>query len=154
MILSRTDVIGPLPATKLGNNYINKLKNQDVLFVKLLAHVNAVIRSFTQEPQNRDCNRILRHNVSPVSPVLPCACCSMHSIYLPGSWRRRLLLNDMYAFKIACWALIFIFRLRFPSGVSIATILKRDCYLFLPTRVINVIKSARWLWGFIAIIAV
>ena len=30
----------------------------------------------------------------------------------------------MYAFKIACWALIFIFRLRFPPGVSIATILK------------------------------
>ena len=27
----------------------------------------------------------------------------------------------MYAFKIACWALIFIFRLRFPPGVSIAT---------------------------------
>ena len=31
----------------------------------------------------------------------------------------------MYAFKIACWALIFIFRLRFPPGVSIVTILKR-----------------------------
>ena len=30
----------------------------------------------------------------------------------------------MYAFKIACWALIFIFRLRFSPGVSIATILK------------------------------
>ena len=29
----------------------------------------------------------------------------------------------MYAFKIACWALIFIFRLRFPPGVSIATML-------------------------------
>ena len=29
----------------------------------------------------------------------------------------------MYAFKIVCWALIFIFRLRFPPGVSIATIL-------------------------------
>ena len=32
---------------------------------------------------------------------------------------------DMYAFKITCWALIFIFRLRFPLGVSIATILMR-----------------------------
>ena len=31
----------------------------------------------------------------------------------------------MCAFKIACWALIFILRLRFPPGVSIATILKR-----------------------------
>ena len=29
----------------------------------------------------------------------------------------------MYAFRITCWALIFIFRLRFPPGVSIATIL-------------------------------
>ena len=28
---------------------------------------------------------------------------------------------DMYAFKIACWALIYIFRLRFPPGVSIST---------------------------------
>ena len=27
------------------------------------------------------------------------------------------------AFKIACWALIFIFRLRFPPGISIATIM-------------------------------
>ena len=34
----------------------------------------------------------------------------------------KLELFDMYAFKIACWALIFIFRLRFPPGVSIATI--------------------------------
>ena len=33
----------------------------------------------------------------------------------------------MYAFKIACWALIFIFRLRFPPGVSIATIVKVFC---------------------------
>ena len=32
----------------------------------------------------------------------------------------------MYAFKIACWALIFIFRLGFPPGVSIATILNLD----------------------------
>ena len=37
---------------------------------------------------------------------------------------------DMYAFKIACWALIFIFRLRFPSGVSIATILKQLAVFF------------------------
>ena len=28
----------------------------------------------------------------------------------------------MYAFRITCWALIFIFRLRFPPGISIATI--------------------------------
>jgi hypothetical protein len=28
----------------------------------------------------------------------------------------------MYALKIACWALIFIFRLRFPPGISIAKI--------------------------------
>ena len=28
--------------------------------------------------------------------------------------------------KIACWALIFIFRLRFPPDISIATILKRE----------------------------
>ena len=34
---------------------------------------------------------------------------------------------DMYAFKIACWALVFIFRLRFPPGVSIATIVKAFC---------------------------
>ena len=34
---------------------------------------------------------------------------------------------DTYVFKIACCALIFnIFRLRFPPGVSIATILNRD----------------------------
>ena len=31
----------------------------------------------------------------------------------------------MYAFKIACWALIFIFRLHFPPGISIAIILKQ-----------------------------
>ena len=30
----------------------------------------------------------------------------------------------MHAFKIACWALIFIFRLRFPPGVSVATMLQ------------------------------
>ena len=30
----------------------------------------------------------------------------------------------MYAFRISCWALIFIFRLRFPPGISIATIEK------------------------------
>ena len=34
----------------------------------------------------------------------------------------------MYAFKIACWALIFIFRLRFPPGVSIATIYSEMTY--------------------------
>jgi hypothetical protein len=28
----------------------------------------------------------------------------------------------MYALKIACWSLIFIFKLRFPPGISIATI--------------------------------
>ena len=35
----------------------------------------------------------------------------------------------MYAFKIACCALIFIFRLRFPPGISIATILKEITYI-------------------------
>ena len=28
----------------------------------------------------------------------------------------------MYALKVACWALIFIFKLLFPPGISIATI--------------------------------
>ena len=35
---------------------------------------------------------------------------------------------DMYTFKIICWALIFIFRLRFPPSVSIATI--NNCLLY------------------------
>ena len=33
-------------------------------------------------------------------------------------------ISSNYAFRITCWALIFIFRLRFPPGISIATILK------------------------------
>ena len=37
----------------------------------------------------------------------------------------------MYAFRITCLALIFIFRLRFPPGVSIATILQRPRNGFL-----------------------
>jgi hypothetical protein len=28
----------------------------------------------------------------------------------------------MFGFKVICWALLFIFKLRFPPGVSIATI--------------------------------
>ena len=35
----------------------------------------------------------------------------------------------MYAFKIACCPLIFIFRLRFPPGVSIAAIFKAQYHL-------------------------
>ena len=31
----------------------------------------------------------------------------------------------MSCLKVICWALIFIFKLRFPPGVSIATVLKR-----------------------------
>ena len=31
----------------------------------------------------------------------------------------------MSCMKVVCWALVFIFKLRFPHGVSIATILKR-----------------------------
>jgi hypothetical protein len=31
----------------------------------------------------------------------------------------------MSCLKVICWALIFIFKLRFPPGVSIATILNR-----------------------------
>jgi hypothetical protein len=31
----------------------------------------------------------------------------------------------MFGFKVICWALLFIFKLRFPPGVSIATILKK-----------------------------
>ena len=27
----------------------------------------------------------------------------------------------MFGFKVFCWALLFIFKLRFPPGVSIAT---------------------------------
>ena len=27
----------------------------------------------------------------------------------------------MFGFKVICWALLFIFKLRFPPGVSIAT---------------------------------
>ena len=42
---------------------------------------------------------------------------------LANKFLYKLELFDMYAFKIACWALIFIFRLRFPPGVSIATII-------------------------------
>ena len=39
------------------------------------------------------------------------------------------LANKFYIFvmsclKVICWALIFIFKLRFPPGVSIATVLK------------------------------
>ena len=30
----------------------------------------------------------------------------------------------MFGFKVICWALLFIFKLRFPPGVSIATVLK------------------------------
>ena len=40
----------------------------------------------------------------------------------------------MYAFKIACWALIFIFRLRFPPGVSIATIMNYWILYIVLTR--------------------
>jgi hypothetical protein len=29
----------------------------------------------------------------------------------------------MFGFKVICWALLFIFKLRFPPGVSIATVL-------------------------------
>jgi hypothetical protein len=29
----------------------------------------------------------------------------------------------MFDFKVICWALLFIFKLRFPPGVSIATVL-------------------------------
>jgi hypothetical protein len=35
----------------------------------------------------------------------------------------------MYALKIACWALISIFRLRFPPGISIATVLEGESEL-------------------------
>ena len=28
----------------------------------------------------------------------------------------------MFGFKVICWALLFIFKLRFPPGVSIATL--------------------------------
>jgi hypothetical protein len=31
----------------------------------------------------------------------------------------------MSCLKVICWALIFIFKLRFPPGVSIAAVLKR-----------------------------
>jgi hypothetical protein len=31
----------------------------------------------------------------------------------------------MFGFKVICWALLFIFKLRFPPGVSIATVLLR-----------------------------
>jgi hypothetical protein len=31
----------------------------------------------------------------------------------------------MFGFKVICWALLFIFKLRFPPGVSIATVLKK-----------------------------
>jgi hypothetical protein len=30
----------------------------------------------------------------------------------------------MFGFRVICWALLFIFKLRFPPGVSIATVLK------------------------------
>jgi hypothetical protein len=29
----------------------------------------------------------------------------------------------MFGFKVICWALLFIFKLRFPPGVSIATVI-------------------------------
>ena len=41
---------------------------------------------------------------------------------LANKFLYKLELFDMYAFKIAYWALIFIFRLRFPPGVSIALV--------------------------------
>jgi hypothetical protein len=33
----------------------------------------------------------------------------------------------MQSFKVICWALLFIFKLRFPPGVSIATLLAKSC---------------------------
>ena len=47
---------------------------------------------------------------------------------LANKFLYKLELFDMYAFKIAYWALIFIFRLRFPSGVSIALHLQAFIY--------------------------
>ena len=34
----------------------------------------------------------------------------------------------MFGFKVICWALLFIFKLRFPLGVSIATVLTRTLF--------------------------
>ena len=35
----------------------------------------------------------------------------------------------MFGFKVTCWALLFIFKLRFSPGVSIATVYKINDYL-------------------------
>jgi hypothetical protein len=32
----------------------------------------------------------------------------------------------MFGFKVICWALLFIFKLRFPPGVSIAYVIVRE----------------------------
>jgi hypothetical protein len=45
----------------------------------------------------------------------------------------------MSCLKVICWALIFIFKLRFPPGVSIATVLK---YSFV-TEIIQHVANIR-----------
>ena len=44
----------------------------------------------------------------------------------------------MHLKLITCWALIFIFRLRFPPGISIATILKRGSIQFIMSSAVPV----------------
>jgi hypothetical protein len=41
----------------------------------------------------------------------------------------------MFGFKVICWALLFIFKLRYPPGVSIATVLHNLFKLRLHHRV-------------------
>ena len=50
----------------------------------------------------------------------------------------------MYAFRITCCALIFILRLRFPPGISIATILKRSCYILSAKVQIVIVTKCDW----------
>ena len=52
-------------------------------------------------------------------------------------------LFDMYAFRITCWVLIFIFRLRFPPGVLIASILTRSIRLLFLQWYIEFTQSYR-----------
>ena len=46
----------------------------------------------------------------------------------------------MALFKAVVWALIFLTKLRFPPGVSIAIVLKyKNCYLFWIKSVLSII---------------
>ena len=61
-----------------------------------------------QGPQNRDYNRSFTQ-VYNVAPLLPCACCSTHLIYLLGRWRRRLSLvcnNQNHVMPLKFWMVI------------------------------------------------